>query len=389
MAFDVSAGLSSMGEAVAKTAGAYTLEIQKAEQQKQMIVLADEMAGARESRGRQEQGLINSAAAEKSQAFQSGEKALDRAHSEKLSEAQRQAALAAASISAGASMTNARLAADVHRESLTPAEVRTAKWFATASPEEKTAFQEVLLAKLPPVKPPEGYRRTEAGLEPIPGGPADPATIKDTSEAKGKAAPPGYRATGDGKLKFIPGGPADPSIVKRASPMTEGQANAALYADRMRAAEKIILENEKAGLSLTGRALEGVAGGNYAQSEAYQLYEQARRDFINAVLRRESGAVISEQEFANAEKQYFPRPGDKPETMKQKAENRRVALEGISRAAGSSYKPTPNVDVTPPTTAAPTAIPPVEKRAIGKVYQTPTGPYIWMGNGWAKPPEVQ
>jgi hypothetical protein len=119
--------------------------------------------------------------------------------------------------------------------------------------------------------------------------------------------------------------------------MTEGQANAALYADRMKASEKVIAENESSGLSPMGKILENVPAGNYLQSEAYQKLEQARRDFINAVLRRESGAVISDQEFANAEKQYFPRPGDKPETLKQKAENRRIAIEGISRAAGPTY----------------------------------------------------
>lgn len=197
---------------------------------------------------------------------------------------------------------------------------------------------------------PAGYDFTpEGGLAPIPGGPADPA------RQRGERVPPGYRLAADGQsLEFIPGGPADPAIAKKAAPMTEGQANAALYADRMRASEKIILANEKAGQSPTGKALEIVPGGNYLQSEGYQLYEQARRDFINAVLRRESGAVISDQEFANAEKQYFPRPGDSEAVLKQKAENRRIAIEGVSRAAGSSYKP----EGAPPAAApAPQAAP--------------------------------
>ena len=37
-----------------------------------------------------------------------------------------------------------------------------------------------------------------------------------------------------------------------------------------------------------------------------QKYEQAQRDWVNANLRKESGAVISDSEFANASKQYFP-----------------------------------------------------------------------------------
>lgn len=123
--------------------------------------------------------------------------------------------------------------------------------------------------------------------------------------------------------------------------MTEGQSNAALYADRMREAEAVISANEKAGMNLGGKALEALPGGvgNFLQSDQYQLFEQARRNFINAVLRRESGAVIADTEFANAEKQYFPRPGDSEAVLKQKAANRRSAIDGISRAAGPSYKP--------------------------------------------------
>lgn len=198
---------------------------------------------------------------------------------------------------------------------------------------------------------PAGYEFTpEGGLAPIPGGPADPA------RQRAERVPQGYRLGADGQsLEFIPGGPADPAIAKKAQPMTEGQANAALYADRMRAAEKVILANESAGQSALGKGLELVPGGNYLQSEGYQLYEQARRDFINAVLRRESGAVISDAEFANAEKQYFPRPGDKPDVLKQKAENRRIAIEGISRAAGSTYKPAAETPAAP--APAPTPAP--------------------------------
>jgi hypothetical protein len=137
--------------------------------------------------------------------------------------------------------------------------------------------------------------------------------------------------------------------------MTEGQSNAALYADRMREADAIIAANEKAGMSVGGRALEAVPGGmgNFLQADDYQLFEQARRNFINAVLRRESGAVIADTEFANAEKQYFPRPGDSEAVLKQKAANRRSAIEGIARAAGPAYQ----AQTASPPSAAPATAP--------------------------------
>lgn len=178
---------------------------------------------------------------------------------------------------------------------------------------------------------------TPSGLfKQAPGGPATPA------------APGAAPATGQPGAGMIPVTPPKPVQ------MTEGQSNAALYADRIRAAEKVIAENEEAGLSLIDKGLSNVPlVGNKMVSEGFQRYEQARRDFINAVLRRESGAVISDAEFLNAEKQYFPQPGDKPETLKQKANNRRIALDGISRAAGPAYKP----EAASPSAASPMPAP--------------------------------
>jgi hypothetical protein len=74
--------------------------------------------------------------------------------------------------------------------------------------------------------------------------------------------------------------------------------------------------------------------GNYLKGDGAQKYGQAKRDFINAVLRRESGAVISPEEFANAEQQYFPQPGDGPEVIKQKRKNRETTIQGLKISAG-------------------------------------------------------
>jgi len=123
--------------------------------------------------------------------------------------------------------------------------------------------------------------------------------------------------------------------------MTEGQSNAALYADRMRSSNSTIGEHPTAGTNLYDRTVSNAPFGlgNYAVSDEYRATEQAERDFINATLRRESGAVISPQEFDNARKQYFPQPGDDPNTLSQKERNRQMAIDGISRAAGAAYQP--------------------------------------------------
>lgn len=163
----------------------------------------------------------------------------------------------------------------------------------------------------------------------------------------GGKAPAGYRWTAgqDGELRLepIPGGPKDPAnnLGGSGKPMTEGQAKANLFGNRMVEADAVLREQEEKGVYRPGNMkamVEGVAGAvplvgdslregasaamNWTQSAGQQQVDQARRDFINAVLRRESGAVISDSEFANADKQYFPQLGDSKEVREQKRRNR-------------------------------------------------------------------
>lgn len=143
MAFDLGNGLSAAGTAVAATAGAYTLEAQKAELEKDKITMADALAGKRESAGRQEQGMINATAADKLRAFQGGENDKQRASELDRTNITANASRDVAGMQAAASNERTK----VEREALTPAEVRTAMWFSKASPDEKKAFQTQLLIK--------------------------------------------------------------------------------------------------------------------------------------------------------------------------------------------------------------------------------------------------
>jgi hypothetical protein len=72
-------------------------------------------------------------------------------------------------------------------------------------------------------------------------------------------------------------------------------------------------------------------------SEQWKKQDQAERNFINSVLRRESGAVISPEEFSNAEKQYFPRSGDPASVLTQKAQNRKLVYENFKKEAGPGW----------------------------------------------------
>lgn len=135
-------------------------------------------------------------------------------------------------------------------------------------------------------------------------------------------------------------------------PLTGGKASdaqrtAAGYADRMTRSDAIITKLESAGTSAyDATAAQVPLVGNYLISEDYQKLEQAERDFVNAILRRESGAVISDEEFDNAKKQYFPQPGDSLATIEQKRGNRQIAIEGLRRAAGPTYEAPASINAT-------------------------------------------
>lgn len=130
---------------------------------------------------------------------------------------------------------------------------------------------------------------------------------------------------------------------------TEGQKKEAIYASRMTRANKVIkdIEGDISGQGTIGQAIQG-AVPNWMKSENTQVFEQAKRDFMNANLRQESGAVIGPSEFANANTQYFPQPGDGANVLEQKRINRALALDGLVKASGNAYerpqenKPAPN-----------------------------------------------
>jgi hypothetical protein len=133
--------------------------------------------------------------------------------------------------------------------------------------------------------------------------------------------------TADGTVVQMGGGNEPPA-------MKEAQAKANIYASRMENSSVILDNLETQGTDFWKRTVAGLPLGNYGVDPDYRQYEQAKRDFINATLRQESGAVIADSEFANAEQQYFPQPGDDPATIAQKKENRRIAMEAIRQASG-------------------------------------------------------
>ena len=141
----------------------------------------------------------------------------------------------------------------------------------------------------------------------------------------------------DGSKAFLPKGTTTPMPIpgtgQAPKPPTKEQTDAFGFASRISKDMPILQDPKKieAGSSIYNQAVSNIpfGFGNQLAGGDYQQITQAQRDFINAVLRRESGAAIGKDEFANANLQYFPQPGDAPETIQQKLRNQRTQLEAI------------------------------------------------------------
>lgn len=145
--------------------------------------------------------------------------------------------------------------------------------------------------------------------------------------------------------------------------LTESQGNATAFGMRMKESNDLLKKLESAGERNTGvvsgaiksvvgltpfigdklsemtgdvfNVLPSIVGG---LSPEQQQVQNARINFITAVLRKESGASISPSEFTTAEKLYFPKPGDSDSVVKQKQKARDLAIEAMRIQAGQGAK---------------------------------------------------
>ena len=157
-------------------------------------------------------------------------------------------------------------------------------------------------------------------------------------------APPGIRPPArdaPASQGIGPGPVAGSPVPGTAKRPTDTQQKAASYGVRLQSSNEIISQYEDLGAELAGYISGSDYFPNVAKSTERQQLEQAQRDFINAQLRRESGAVIADTEFDNAAKQYFPQPGDDPEVIAQKRRAREIAIQNMGQEAGRAQRAAP------------------------------------------------
>lgn len=127
---------------------------------------------------------------------------------------------------------------------------------------------------------------------------------------------------------------------------TADQAKAAGFGKRLEQAEGIFADLEKTGYDRSSRVedLKSRFAPGELKGENLVSQNQAERNFINAVLRRESGAAISPSEFSSGEQQYFIRPGDTDKIKAQKRANRLQVAESLKAEAGAAYGKVPLIE---------------------------------------------
>lgn len=113
-------------------------------------------------------------------------------------------------------------------------------------------------------------------------------------------------------------------------PLTEGQSKDTVFSTRAAGALPLI---DKYGDALTSLGQEALSGipilGNYLRSDEHQQAEQAGKEFLQAILRKDTGAAITPAETSEYGTVYLPRPGDSEAVLAQKKQSRERALKAI------------------------------------------------------------
>lgn len=204
---------------------------------------------------------------------------------------------------------------------------RTADWL--SSQEGGELFASAIRAGVPAGQAYEAFRKSKTGDFVVVGKTlVDRRTGKVVFQAPQTASMTRFNPA-TGQYETISG--IDPSQLD----LKESESASTIYSGRMQQAQNILDLVEREGTDFAQRIAQNIPFvGNYLTTPEYKSYDQAKRNFINAVLRKESGAAIAESEFENADKQYFPQPGDTPDIIAQKRENRELAIRLMEASAG-------------------------------------------------------
>lgn len=113
--------------------------------------------------------------------------------------------------------------------------------------------------------------------------------------------------------------------------LTEGQAKDNVYSTRAKGALEVLEGNAAALTSRVDRSLDAVplGIGREGQTQEYQVAQQAGEEFLQAILRKDTGAAITTQEQDMYGKTFLPQPGDGPAVLEAKRASRQRAVAAL------------------------------------------------------------
>lgn len=147
----------------------------------------------------------------------------------------------------------------------------------------------------------------------------------------------GPRMVGEapGQTETIFGPDGKPIIMRgpgASKPMTEAQSKDTVYATRAKGAleklDPIAGELTSLGQRAANYDPTGVIRGT-VQTDQFQLAQQAGEEFLQAILRKDTGAAITAQEQELYGKTYLPQPGDNSAVQEAKRQARQRAIAAI------------------------------------------------------------
>ena len=134
---------------------------------------------------------------------------------------------------------------------------------------------------------------------------------------------------GAGGFRMVQG----PAGAGTAKPFTEGQSKDIVYATRAAGAlevlEPVAGELTNLGSQMAGSDPTGIIRGR-VQSPEYQIARNAGDEFLQAILRKDTGAAITAGEQVLYGQTYLPQPGDGPEVLDAKRAARQRAVAAIN-----------------------------------------------------------
>jgi len=139
-------------------------------------------------------------------------------------------------------------------------------------------------------------------------------------------------------------GKAVDALNEKGEKLTEGQVKDASYAERMIRAEaglREVVPTDKSGKFLkydpTKNMYRFLPDWNVTNSNEWQQYSRNAREGIAAILRKDTGAAVTKEEWDWYFPMYYPQPGDSAEVVRDKQMARISVARGLRNGSGPAF----------------------------------------------------